>query len=131
MLRNDLIALAVLVGFFGDLGLQVMTKQWGMGGPTGWGLLPYFEQHGTYEALFVAAGMMGLFYVMYQYLFGLPYTALGLSIFGIVLDLIFRYTRLFPSLDGYYRSLNHFWSAFWAVVPMLLPYWIYLALQRM
>jgi hypothetical protein len=57
-------AIATLVGFFGDAILQFMVRM-GMGGSTGWGLKPYFKQHGSTEALFTAAGMMALFFVLY------------------------------------------------------------------
>jgi len=124
-----LLILACLTGFFGDFLLQVLTKTT-LGGSTGWGLKEYFKQHGKAESLFIASGMMTLFYVMYLtpsllgYKF-LPLSLIGLAIFGIVLDFIFRKTELFPSLKGYYNHLNYFWSAFWGAVPMMIPLVLY------
>jgi hypothetical protein len=124
-----LLILACLTGFFGDFLLQVLTKTT-LGGSTGWGLKEYFKQHGKAESLFIASGMMTLFYVMYLtpsllgYKF-LPLSLIGLAIFGIVLDFIFRKTELFPSLKGYYNHLNYFWSAFWGAVPMIIPLVLY------
>lgn len=116
----ELVSIACLTGFVGDALLQVMTR-YGMGGPTGWGLTPYFRHHGPAESLFIAGGMMALFYIIYIDLLHLPVTWYYLAIYGVVLDYIFRVTRLFPSLDGYYAHLNYFWSAFWGAVPMMLP----------
>jgi hypothetical protein len=42
----NIIAIAVLTGFFGDLLLQLGTQKLHLGGPSGWGLIPYFKQHG-------------------------------------------------------------------------------------
>ena len=116
-----LVTISCLTGFFGDASLQFMTKTLGLGGPTGWGLKPYFALHGTGEALCVAAGMMSMFYIIYLYLLKLPPVWYYLALYGIILDLLFRLFRLFTSLDGYYKSLNYFWSAFWGAVPMVLP----------
>ena len=112
-------AIATLVGFFGDAILQVLVKM-GMGGQTGWGLKPYFKQHGSTEALFTAAGMMALFFVIYVAT-GLPLKLQYLAIYGILLDLLFREANLFPSLKGYYGHLNYFWSAVWGAIPMMIP----------
>ena len=120
-MQDKLVTIACVTGFFGDASLQLLTKQFGMGGPTGWGLKPYFKLHGVGEALCVAAGMMGIFYVIFLYILRLPPTLYYLAIYGIVLDFIFRKLRLFTSLDGYYKSLNYFWSAFWGAVPMIMP----------
>jgi hypothetical protein len=95
-----------------------------MGGKTGWGLIEYFRLHGAAESMFIASGMMTLFYVLYLVVFGFPAKWYYLAIYGIILDWIFRVTMLFPSLTGYYTQLNYFWSAFWGAVPMLMPYGI-------
>jgi len=116
---GKLISIACVTGFAGDAGLQLLTKI--MGGPSGWGLLPYFKQHGAAESLFIAGGMMTIFYVIYLYVLGLPPNLYYLAIYGIILDYIFRKTMLFPSLQGYYNHLNYFWSAFWGAIPMILP----------
>ncbi len=126
----SLVSIACLTGFFGDAILQVLSRF--MGGPTGWGLKPYFQQHGAAESLAIAAGMMALFYILYIDILQIPITAgswrqtaLYLAIYGIVLDYIFRKFNIFPSLAGYYAHLNYFWSAFWGAVPMLIPFIIF------
>jgi hypothetical protein len=120
---GQLISLSCFTGFFGDAGLQFLSRF--MGGPTGWGLKAYFKQHGSAESLFIASGMMTLFYVIYIYILGFPISLYYLAIYGIILDYIFRVMRLFPSLDGYYKSLNYFWSAFWGAIPLMMPLIIY------
>jgi hypothetical protein len=117
----NILALALLTGFFGDLLLQIATKQFGMGGPSGWGLGPYFRKHGTNEAMCVATGMMGMFYVVYLYVLKLPLRYDYLALYGVALDLLFRQANLFPSLSGYYAHLNYFWSAVWGAIPMVIP----------
>jgi hypothetical protein len=124
-MNDKLVTMSCIAGFFGDASLQVLTKKFGMGGSTGWGLKPYFSQHGTGEALCVATGMMALFYILFLYVLRLPPVWYYLAIYGIVLDFIFRKLRLFTSLDGYYKSLNYFWSAFWGAIPMVLPLFMY------
>ena len=119
---EKLVSISCLTGFFGDASLQILSRF--MGGPTGWGLKAYFKQHGSPEALFIASGMMALFYVIYLSLFNFPAVWYWLALYGIVLDLLFRKLRIFPSLDGYYKALNYFESALWGAIPMMLPLWI-------
>jgi hypothetical protein len=119
MISMNLVTIAALVGFVGDAVLQVMVAS-GLGGPTGWGLKAYFKQHGRAESMFIAAGMMVIFYIMYLGT-GLPLKLEYLAVYGIALDLLFREMRIFPSLDGYYKSLNYFWSAVWGAIPMMIP----------
>jgi len=116
-----MLVIACLTGFVGDALLQIGVNQ-GLGGPTGWGLKPYFKQHGSGESLFIAGGMMTLFYIIFSYV--APYTYLNLAIFGIIIDFIFRKTMIFSSLQGYYEYFNYFWSAFWMAIPMMLPFFI-------
>jgi hypothetical protein len=118
-MNNKLVSIACLTGFFGDAGLQMLTKYTTRA--SGWGLIPYFKQHGSFEALCIAAGMMTIFYIFYLYVLRLPPRLYYLAIYGIILDLLFRKFRLFSSLDGYYKALNYFWSGFWGAVPMMLP----------
>ena len=120
---SKLISIALFVGFVGDLLLQIMTKH-GLGGSSGWGLKEYFVQHGFRESTFIAGGMLALFYVLYN-ITGLPFTILNMFLYGILLDLVFRLFRIFPSLDGYYKYLNYFWSALWGAIPMIIPLLIY------
>jgi hypothetical protein len=121
----SLIGAACLTGFIGDALLQLLSKYPAISGPTAWGLNPYFEQHGSVESLFIAGGMMTLFYVIYIDLLNLNVNYINLIIYGIVLDYIFRVTMLFPSLKMYYEHLNYFWSAFWGAIPMILPLIVY------
>jgi len=127
MNQEELIAIACLTGFVGDFLLQILTKYFHMGGETGWGLLEYFKQHGSVEALFIAGGMMTLFYVIFiQFVkMGIKLNYFNLAVYGIILDLIFRKFNIFPSLSGYYSSLNYFESGLWGAIPMILPFLIF------
>ena len=120
----DLIVISCIAGFVGDALLQFGSNVLKLGGQTGWGLKSYFAQHGSSESVFIAGGMMTLFYVIYLDFLKLPPVWYYLAIYGIILDYIFRITMLFPSLKGYYKHLNYFWSAFWGAVPMLIPLFI-------
>lgn len=120
----DLLTISCLTGFFGDMILQILIHL-GFGGPTGWGLKDYFTQHGRFESMFIAAGMMTVFFILYDRL-KIPVNYVNLAIYGIIVDIIFRKANLFPSLTGYYSNLNYFWSAVWSAIPMMLP----LALSR-
>lgn len=111
---------AALTGFVGDALLQIGTKHFGFGGPTGYGLREYFRVHGVVESLFIAAGMMTIFFIAYAAL-GLPFKLAYLALYGIALDAFFRATMICPSLRGYYEHLNYFWSAFWGAVPAMMP----------
>lgn len=115
----NLLAIACLTGFTGDFLLQNGVKA-GLGGPTGWGLKGYFQQHGAAESLFIAGGMMTLFYVIFI-ASGLKVTFVNLAMYGVLLDLIFRKTMVFSSLEGYYEYFNYFWSAVWGAIPMCIP----------
>ena len=115
---------ALLVGFFGDALLQILVNN-GFGGSTGWGLKEYFTQHGSAESLCIAAGMLGLFMIIYGILFTFKKQStfkkiLYLGIYGVILDFIFRKTMVFSSLKGYYNHLNYFESAIWGAIPMIL-----------
>lgn len=95
--------IACLTGFFGDVFLQVAPKVSGFGGPTGLGLEDYFKQHGRVEALFLAAGLVGMTYIVYL-LTGLPVTVPNLFLYGCLLDvLVFHKWMIFPSLKPYYE----------------------------
>jgi hypothetical protein len=118
---TNLLTSAFMVGFIGDLLLQLLTKGLGLGGSSGFGLISYFNQHGVAESMFIAGGMLVFFNILYINLIKLPLTVFNLALYGVILDLIFRLTMLFPSLHGYYQHLNYFWSAFWGAIPMILP----------
>jgi hypothetical protein len=119
----NIVSIACMTGFIGDASLQLFVNYLHLGGPTGWGLKPYFKQHGPAESTFIAGGMMTLFYVIYIYFAQMTY--IKLAIYGIVLDFIFRKTMIFASLKGYYEQLNYFWSAVWGAIPMLIPFAIF------
>jgi uncharacterized membrane protein YvlD (DUF360 family) len=120
----QILLFAYIIGFLGDFILQQAVK-YGKRGSIGWGLTPYFQQHGAFESLFIAGSMMYLFYAFYYYILRLPFNFLYLAIFGIILDFIFRKTMIFSSLTSYYNNLNYFWSAFWGAIPMMLPFLVY------
>jgi hypothetical protein len=117
-----LLAIAIFTGFIGDATLQIWAKM-GLGGPNGWGLNKYFNQHGPAESLFVAGGMMGLFYATFM-LTGLPVTYVNLSIYGIIIDLLFRKFMIFKSLDGYYMYYSYFKTALFIAIPMCIPLFV-------
>jgi hypothetical protein len=120
---EKLFIIACLTGFFGDSMLQYGVKN-GMGGPTGWGLKDYFKQHGSGESLFIAAGMMTLFYSIFI-LLKIPLTYVNLAIYGVIIDLLFRKLMIFKSLKGYYSYFSYFGSALWIIIPMFIPFFIY------
>ena len=126
---SDIISIAFLTGFIGDSLLQIGSKQFCMGGSSGWGLKDYFEQHGAAESLCIAGGMMTFFYIIYYYTVGFRFNIyvnyIFLAIYGILLDFIFRKTMIFNSLTGYYKHFNFFWSAVWGAIPLMLPFFIY------
>lgn len=124
----NLVIIACFTGFVGDFLLQTGAKL-GMGGPTNWGLKEYFEQHGPAESLFIAGGMMTLFYSTFM-LTGLPINYVNLSMYGILIDLLFRKFMIFKSLDGYYTYFNYLMSAIWIMIPMCIPLFISHLLQN-
>jgi hypothetical protein len=119
-MTEKLLFIACLTGFIGDGLLQLLVSQ----NVGDWGLGSYFSQHGRFESMFIAAGMMTLFYGIYIAL-KLPLKLEYLALYGIILDLIFRLTGLFPSLKSYYKHLNYFWSGIWGIIPMIIPLLIY------
>jgi len=125
---DNIVLIACIVGFVGDASLQ-LGSHFGLGGPTGWGLNDYFKQHRSAESLFIAGGMMSIFYVL-LILSKLPINFLTLAIYGVLLDLIFRKFMVFGSLKGYYNYFNYFWSAVWAIIPMWIPFAIYKLFNR-
>lgn len=116
---NLIILYAFFVGFIGDAILQIITANTSYD----WGLRKYFSQHGRPESLFIAGGMLVLFYsiIPSKFLSVTPFNIALIALYGIVLDLIFRKTMVFKSLDGYYNHLNYFWSGVWGAIPLVLP----------
>jgi hypothetical protein len=114
---SNLVAIAALTGFVGDGLLQIIARTT----PYEWGLRGYFDQHGSAEALFIAAGMLAMFFTILLAFPFIPVNFLTLAVYGALLDILFRLTGIFPSLDGYYRSLNPVESIIWGAIPMMLP----------
>jgi len=101
-MSERLVTIACLTGFFGDVFLQLAPKFSSLGGPTGWGLDEYFRQHGRVEAMVLAAGLVGMTYIVYL-LTGLPVTVSNMFLYGCLLDVIvFHKWIIFPSLRSYY-----------------------------
>ena len=122
--KCGLILIAFIVGFIGDLALQVMTQTLRMGGKTGWGLLQYFKLHGRWESATIAGGMLCAFYMTFM-MFNFKLTFLNMSIYGIIIDFAFRSLRIYPSLVGYYNNMSYLWSAVWGAIPMMLPLFVW------
>ena len=121
-----LVGIACATGIVGDSLLQLGAAN-GLGGPTGWGLDEYFKQHGRAESIFIAGGMMVIFFLI---LICTPWptrpiTFIVLAIYGVLLDLLFREAMIFKSLRGYYEYFNYFWSAVWGAIPLMMPLLIY------
>ena len=118
-MNGKLLVIAGLVGIIGDFMLQIGTNSGAK-----WGLNDYFKQHGSMEALFIAGGMMVLFYAIYLAL-KLPLNYPSIAVYAIVLDVLWRKLNIFPSLKGYYERYNYFWSGLWEIIAMCLPLFIY------
>jgi hypothetical protein len=122
---GQLIVIALITGFIGDAIWQIIAKM-NIGAESGtWGLQYYFQRQGSAEALFTAAGMLGIFYTLYAFT-GLPFKVQWLTIYGIILDILFRYTNLFPSLKMFYEELSIPSTIIMgSVIPLILPLFIY------
>lgn len=108
---------ALLVGALGDASLQAIVKS--SEEKNKFGLMTYFEQHGTAESIFTAAGMMGVFTALYDVVDPQMMSG-GLIAYGAILDLIFRYARIMPSLDDYYKKFNPLLTIIFAIVPFFM-----------
>lgn len=127
--NNHIIIIAVISGFVGDFLLQLMVNNKFLGADR-WGLDPYFAQHGGAEASFIAGGIMGGFYSLYA-LTGLPFRLQYMAIYGLIIDLIYRHARIFPSLDKYYENTGYFGTVvIGAVVPLCIPLLILKLIDR-
>lgn len=104
------------IGVAGDIALQTIVKQRGNFA----GLKDYFEQHGQIESYMIAGGLMFLVAFLYE-MTNLPLKNSYLFIYGGIWDILFRYLRLMPSLDGYYEALNPIQSFIWGGLPLILP----------
>lgn len=114
--------ISFFVGFFGDILLQTTIKIIPENKDIA-GLRPYFKQHGRIESVFIASGLMFLAAYIFQLTkFKLNY--INLFLFGGFLDILFRFFRIFPSLDTYYIAMNPVESFIWAGIPMIIPLFI-------
>lgn len=111
--------IAFIIGVFGDAALQLLDNT-----PFGrqWGLTTYFERHGPIAALFVAGSMMYLFTGMFTLAFGQNPSYAIVFLYGMLLDVLFRVTRVMPSLDNYYYALPPLTSMIWGGIPAVAPY---------
>ena len=109
---------AFLVGFYGDLGLQIISKYRG----NIVGLKNYFNQHGSLESMFIAGGMMYLFMLIYVWI-GFEKNIIYLFIYGGILDILFRNLELFSSLNNtYYKNISPINSFIWGGLPFVMTY---------
>lgn len=103
------------IGLFGDIILQGIVYFRGNIA----GLKKYFQIHGPFEAVLIAAGIM--FISAYSFMLsGLKFSYTNLFIFGGILDLLWRYLRLMKSLDSYYAALDPVTSFIWGGIPMII-----------
>lgn len=115
--------IAIFVGFFGDLLVQAFVKLGGAGSG-GWGLKSYFQQHGMMASALIAAGILGVFYSIWT-VFNLPLRWEFILIVALVLDLIWNYAHIMPSLNNYYKEPAIPRTILGVVIPFLLPLLIY------
>lgn len=110
---------AIIVGLFGDLTLQLIVKN--SDEINKFGLKTYFEQHGSIESLFIAAGMTSTFAMIYKYI-DPKLDAIMMIIYATSLDILFRYYRkdYFKSLDDYYNIEPYYYTILWAIIPMFM-----------
>lgn len=120
--KNKLIVIAALVGFVGDILLQLLDLDL---------FKTYFAQHGPLESMLIASGLVSMLYFIYLYslssLFALPAvgTTFGtfyFSLYILCFDIFLRHSHVFKSLDYFYDQLNYFQSGIpGAVLPALIP----------
>lgn len=108
---------AFIVGVIGDGLLQGIVKN--SDEENKWGLKSYFNQHGSLESITIAGGMLYVFIQLYKY-FDPKLNITGLAIYGGILDLIFRYFNIFPSLKDYYEKQPIPISMIWGAIPLVL-----------
>lgn len=112
----DLKTKSFFIGLLGDFILQQIVKYRGNFA----GLRDYFGQHGILESMMIGAGIMFIATYVYEQL-KLPLTPIYLFIYGGILDILFRYLNLMPSLEHtYYSALNPIQSFIWGGIPMLM-----------
>lgn len=108
---------AFYTGFLGDLALQVFVQM----GVLDAGLGPYFALHKPFESACIAAGLMYLCGLVYVTMYNdEPTDYRRPFIFGVGLDILFRYGRLMPTLDTYYAALSPLTTMVWGGIPMVM-----------
>jgi hypothetical protein len=112
---------SLLLGIIGDIALNYLTRFKRFPDV---GLRSYFALHGPVESVMIAGGLMfvSMFVALNLLKLSSYNTVSGLFVIGIVIDLLFRYLRIMPSLDGMYKSLNVIHSALWAGGPLVASY---------
>lgn len=119
--KTSLVISACFVGLFGDLLMQILGRY--VPYYKKCCLSEYFKQHGVAESLFIAMGLMSFIYIFYIYVLKFPLKWYYLALYGIVLDLIFRVARVFPSLDQFYDNHGYIFTAILGgAVPILIPF---------
>lgn len=110
---------ALITGFFGDIGLQIIVNN--SNDKNTFGLKSYFDQHGSLESAFLASGMMGMFFMIYK-IFDPSFYKIGLCLYGGGLDILFRkyHKIIFPSLTDYYKTLSPVESVMWGIIPIII-----------
>lgn len=111
---SSFISNSLLTGAFGDIALQNITKD------DRFGLDTYFSIHGSLESVFIATGMMGIFSLLYQSFFPGQVDNLIVFIYGGLLDLFFRHTRIMPTLNSYYNNVSPPVTFIWGGIPFLI-----------
>lgn len=128
---HDSVVAGFIVGFVGDLLLNVMTQKLKI---LDAGLIDYFPRHKTLEAAFIAGGLVAFtVYIALQLWEKVIirktvsetkhlYTIAYLFIFGAIFDNFFRFFHLMPTLDGMYEALSPPVSMFFAGGPLVASY---------
>lgn len=119
-MNENLLIKSFFIGFFGDALLQLIVRYYTQKGRNFAGLHGYFAQHGVFESLCIAGGIMFLATFVFMKL-KIPINMINLFIYGGLLDVLWRQLNLMPSLKNtYYATLNPVESFIWGGIPMLL-----------
>lgn len=134
---NNVTIAGFVVGFVGDLLLNLFTQHLKI---LDAGLIDYFPRHGTFEAAFIAGGLVAFTVyisillwekiIIRKTISEVPLwkTLVYIFIFGAIFDNFFRYLHLMPTLDGMYIKLSPIVSMFFAGGPLVasvLLAWLY------
>jgi hypothetical protein len=111
--------IAALVGFFGDLLIQVFLKFT----KYDWGLKSYFRKHGVIESACIASGILALFFSIWT-IFNFPIRWEPILISALILDAFWNYFHVMPSLNNYYKEPIIPRTILGVIIPFLLPVFI-------